>query len=218
MPEHEFKAGEAKTARVTMHNPTTMGFDYDGLIYMGTDLAVMSQQAFHLGGGEAKIVSFPVIMPVAAGLYPVHLGVFAAGQNIALYQAEDVRVKEPRLGHIRMYIDPSPYYTNLTYFEWMVTWWVYPGDWRVYVYPDGYYRRSWESSTPPPGYPVDLDNLYFRLNTYSEFETCPLSGYLGDCRWGRAPDYPEGFGPYAVEDTKEYIFKLATRQLVEKEA
>ncbi len=218
MAEHEFKAGEEKTANVTMHNPTQIYIHYDALLYMGTDLVVMSEQSFHLASNEEKAVPFPVTMPAAAGVYPVHLGVFTAGELLKLYQAEDVNIAEPRLGHIVMYIDPEPVYTDLTYFEWMVAWRCYPDLWRTHVYPDGrYYRRAWESITPPPDLPVDLDNLYFRVNTYSEFELCPISGYYGDCRWGRADTgYPDGFGPFVVEDGKEYVFKLETKELVEK--
>ena len=91
----EFAAGEAKTARVPMRNPTSKAFDYRGEIYMGTDLAKMSEQLFHLNAGEEKQVSFPVTMPALAGTYPVHIGVFSGGKNIALYRAiEDVTVIE----------------------------------------------------------------------------------------------------------------------------
>ncbi len=87
----QFKPGESKTAKVTMRNPTEKAFDYAGFIYMGTDLAVMSEVPFSLNAGQEKQVPFPVTMPAAPGTYPVHIGVFSGGQNIALYRAvEDV--------------------------------------------------------------------------------------------------------------------------------
>jgi hypothetical protein len=86
-----FSAGESRVAKVTMRNPTGKAFDYSGFLYMGTDLAVMSEVSFHLNAGEEKQVAFPVTMPLVEGVYPVHIGVFSSGQNIALYRAtEDV--------------------------------------------------------------------------------------------------------------------------------
>jgi len=76
-----------------MRNPTSKAFDYRGEIYMGTDLAKMSEQQFHLNSGEEKQVSFPITMPTAPGTYPVHIGVFSEGANIKLYRAvEDVTI------------------------------------------------------------------------------------------------------------------------------
>ena len=92
----QFNAGESKTARATMRNPTGKAFDYDGFVYMGTDLAVMAEVSFHLEAGEEKQISFPVTMPSVQGTYPVHVGVFSGGQNIALYRAtEDVVITAP---------------------------------------------------------------------------------------------------------------------------
>ncbi|MBA7558628.1 hypothetical protein ES708_00232 [subsurface metagenome] len=87
----EFSPGESKVAKVAMTNPTGKAFDYIGVIYMGTDLAVMAEVSFHLNPGEEKQVTFPITMPSVQGSYPVHIGVFSGGQNIALYKAiEDV--------------------------------------------------------------------------------------------------------------------------------
>lgn len=90
----EFNTGEQKTAVVPMSNPTAKAFDYQSILYMGTDLAIMSQASFHLEAGEQKDISFPVIMPSVPGTYPIHIGVSVAGENIALYKAtEDVVIK-----------------------------------------------------------------------------------------------------------------------------
>ncbi|GEM_PF-5985910 len=89
----QFAPGEVKTAKVAMRNPTAKAFDYNGFIYMGTDLAVVSEKAFRLLAGEEKQVSFPVSMPTTPGVYPVHIGVFSEGANIVLYRAvEDVEI------------------------------------------------------------------------------------------------------------------------------
>jgi hypothetical protein len=89
----QFVPGEVKAAKVAMRNPTGKAFDYNGFVYMGTDLVVVSEKSFYLVAAEEKQVSFPVTMPAEPGTYPVHIGVFAEGQSIALYKAtEDVRI------------------------------------------------------------------------------------------------------------------------------
>ena len=92
----QFKPGESKTGKVVMRNPTEKAFDYTGFLYMGADLAVMSEVPFSLSAGQEKRASFPVTMPAKTGVYPVHLGVFSEGQSIALYRAiEDVAIVGP---------------------------------------------------------------------------------------------------------------------------
>lgn len=86
----EFYSGAKKTANIFMRNPKTAGFEYAVSLYMGTDLAEMSKILFRLEAGQEKQVSFPVTMPSVLGTYPVHIGVFSGGENIALYRAEDV--------------------------------------------------------------------------------------------------------------------------------
>ena len=105
----QFVAGEIKTAKAPMRNPTSKAFDYRGEIYMGTDLAKMSEQLFHLNAGEEKQVSFPVTMPADPGTYPVHIGVFSGGQNIALYRAtEDVTVIERTVTAYALSVTSAP--------------------------------------------------------------------------------------------------------------
>lgn len=89
----QFRVGESKAAKATMRNPTAKAFDYDGVILMGTNLVEVSRVAFHLNAGEEKLISFPIVMPVVVGVYPVYIGVFSGGQSIALYKAtEDVAI------------------------------------------------------------------------------------------------------------------------------
>ena len=89
----QFSPGEQKTAVASMSNPTVKAFDYRAELYMGTNLAVMSQVDFHLEAGEEKDISLPVTMPSVVGTYPVYIGAFSGGVNIALYKvSEDVTI------------------------------------------------------------------------------------------------------------------------------
>lgn len=94
----EFEPGSSHTAKSMLSNPTGKAFDYEGYLYMGTGLAVVSYSPFHLDAGESKEIGFLVIMPADPGVYPVHLGVFSGGQNIGLYKAiEDVTIVAPAI-------------------------------------------------------------------------------------------------------------------------
>lgn len=91
----EFAPGEEKTALAPITNLTAKAFDYVAELYMGTNLALMASASFYLDAGESKDISLPVIMPSGAGTYPVYIGVFSGGENIALYRAvEDVVITE----------------------------------------------------------------------------------------------------------------------------
>ena len=90
----EFIPGEQKTAIVPMTNPTAKAFDYVAQLYMGAELAIMSEIPFHLEAGESKDISMSVTMPTEVGVYPVNIGVFSDGQFIEpVYHAEDVTIK-----------------------------------------------------------------------------------------------------------------------------
>jgi len=106
----EFEPGSVHTAKATMTNPTNTGFDYEAYLYMGIDLAVVSASFFHLNADESKQAEFSVVMPATPGIYPVHLGIFSGGQNIALYKAdEDVIIVAPAI------FDPNIKYISFNY-------------------------------------------------------------------------------------------------------
>jgi len=101
----QFMPGEAKTAKATMRNPTARAFDYEGVIYLGTDLQEMSRQPFSLNASEERVIGFPIIMPGVPGVYPVHIGVFSGGKSIGLYRAtEDVQIAQAAIEIAKAYI------------------------------------------------------------------------------------------------------------------
>ena len=89
----EFVSGSEHIAHVPFANPTTVGFDYDAILYMGTNWVVMATASFHLYAGGSKNIDLPVTMPSDAGTYPVYIAVSSGGKDIVLYQAtEDVTI------------------------------------------------------------------------------------------------------------------------------
>lgn len=89
-----FEAGEVRTARAQMTNPTGKAFSYTAELYLDiTKVASSGAIAFSLAAGETKTVSFPVTMPGVEGTFPVYLDVFVAGELVGAYKAtEDVAV------------------------------------------------------------------------------------------------------------------------------
>ena len=100
----QFAPGASKTAGIMMRNPTGKAFEYNGVIYLGMDLAVVSEKPFNLAPGEEKPVSFPVTMPATPGAYPLHVGVFSGGENIALYKGDDIQILLPAAEVLKGYI------------------------------------------------------------------------------------------------------------------
>jgi hypothetical protein len=99
-PPPGFAPGSVHVATCPMTNPTVAAFDYTAELYMGTDLALMASADFHLNAGETKDIGLSVTMPHVGGAYPVYIGIFSGGENIALYHAtEDVVVGAPAFSY-----------------------------------------------------------------------------------------------------------------------
>jgi len=94
----EFNAGELKTAKATMRNPTGKAFSYTAALIVGVPEAARSEASFSIPAGEEKVISFPLAMPSLAGTYPVHVYVVSEGKEVGLHRAvEDVTIVIPAL-------------------------------------------------------------------------------------------------------------------------
>ncbi|MBA7544716.1 hypothetical protein ES705_37077 [subsurface metagenome] len=101
------------------------------------------------------------------------------------------------------------YMTGVSTEEWTVGW--YYADEDKFRYhredyhgaPNTRWRAPYDPCTPPPEYPIDLNSLIVKIETYSETHVCPKTGYKGSCKWGT-------FGPFVVEDGGVYTLDLAT--------
>lgn len=95
--------------------------------------------------------------------------------------------------------------------EWMASWYYADRDKFIanpeYTTPSGY-PTPWARPSQPchPPEPIDLNNLKFKIDTYSEVTKCPMTGYYGTCRWGM-------FGPFMVEDGGIYTINITTGAL-----
>lgn len=114
----QFGPGELRTARVPMTNPTGGAFDYVADLYMGTNLALMAETAFHLESLESKDISLPITMPTVSGTYPVHIGVFSGGVNIGLWRATEDVVIAPEVVYAWMWMSPNRYSNSYPYWSY----------------------------------------------------------------------------------------------------
>ncbi len=107
------------------------------------------------------------------------------------------------LGFITLYV------AGVSTQEWQAGWY-YAAE-GIYRYhredyqgvPNTSWRAPYDPSTPPPEYPIDLDNLKVKIATYSEAHVCPKTGFKGSCSWGL-------FGPFVVEDGGVYTLDITT--------
>ncbi len=101
---------------------------------------------------------------------------------------------------------------------------VWPTEWTVYWYYAaqnkwlakradyrGVLDTPWRAITDPitPPEPIDLNQLRFRLETFSQYDKCPMTGFFGYCNW-------KEFGPFVVEDGKEYEVNPVTKEFYER--
>ncbi len=89
----EFYVSEAKTAKITLRNPTGKAFGYLAALIIGLPEAARSEASVSIPAGAEKTVSFPITMPSAIGTYPLHVSVSSGDKTLGLYRAtEDVTV------------------------------------------------------------------------------------------------------------------------------
>lgn len=195
----EFTPGEQKTAIVPMTNPTAKAFDYVAQLYMGMELAIMSEIPFHLEAGESKDISMLVTMPMDAGVYPVNIGAFSDGQFIEpVYHAEDVTIIPviPTEGMITLYGTNFP--VRGTDWNWCAIWQYADGS--SGANPDDYYGWRGPNEACTPAKPIPLNNLSFAIQE-------------GSYEYGYSGKY---FGPFVVEDGKIYTINWQTGELSER--
>lgn len=144
----QFYPGDFKYAIITMKNPSIKTFNYEGVIYMGTNLVEKSRAAFSLNPGEERAIHFPALyMPVVEGTYPVYIGVFSGGVNIGLYKAiEDVVIAEPKAriyGKVTNYVTKNPIVGAKVFLDSVYDYIAYTNSLGYYeinnIIPDGYW-------------------------------------------------------------------------------
>lgn len=90
-----FESGAVRTATALMTNPTESAFDYTAELYLGvTKVASSGVKSFSIPAGDSINVDFPVVMPLAEGVYEVYLDVWSDSELIAHYKTtEDVTIE-----------------------------------------------------------------------------------------------------------------------------
>jgi len=150
-----------------------------------------------LNPGQSKGVTFQ-FTPQEARAYSVLVNGLTGSFNAI----------EVALGFITLYMIGTP--TQ----EWQVGWY-YPDEGRFRYHrkdyhgaPNTSWRAPYDPSTPPPEYPINLNNLIVKITTFSYVHTCPHTGFKGNCRWGE-------FGPFVVRDGGVYTINVITGVLSE---
>ncbi len=151
-----------------------------------------------LNPDESKVVAFEVT-PIEAGVYNVSVNGLSGS-----FVASEAPPPPPAMGMISLYMTGPP--TQ----EWSVGW--YYADEGIYIkhykdyrgVPNTPWRAPEDPSTPPK--PIDLNDLRITIETYSNFNICPMTGMAGACNW-------QEFGPFVVEDGGTYVIDVQTREL-----
>ena len=90
MDDPTFGAGESKTARARLTNPTAKSFTYTVELYLGVARAATSGVAtVTIPAGGYVDATFPVVMPLVEGTYEVYLDVWVDAVLIAHYVATE---------------------------------------------------------------------------------------------------------------------------------
>lgn len=157
-----------------------------------------------LNPGESKVASF-VFTPSEANVHSVLVNGLAGSFNAI----------QVAVGMITLYGTGVPPHSGAPWpTEWTVGW--YYADRDTFLrnkeyYPPAGFVTPWKWITDPctPPEPIDLNNLFVKIETYAEEEVCPLTGFLGACMW---PVY----GPFTVENGKVYTINVTTGVLTLK--
>ncbi len=186
----QFFAGEQKTAKAVMTNPTSKAFDYHAVLYMGIDRAAMAEADFRINAGQEKEISLPVTMP-SPGVYPVHLGVFSGETLLNLIEAQELTILSPSvtLRVLGPYDDPARQWT---------------GFYGAYVWDGVEPRRKGNYIYGMQGiteFSIDIKSKDFML----------ISDYIS----GGGVGYPRQSGPYliTVPNWEIYTWKPSTQEL-----
>jgi hypothetical protein len=93
----QFYTNSVKNACVTLQNPKGVPLNYHAEFYMGTNLALVASKDFSIAANQYLDVVFQVNMPALQGTYPVYIGVYSSGKQIAMYRASEdvVLIPEP---------------------------------------------------------------------------------------------------------------------------
>lgn len=90
-----FEGGSSHSARALLTNPTAKAFTYTTELYLGvTKVATSGVGAVNIPAGGSVYVDYPIVAPIAEGVYEVYLDVWSDGVLLAHYKAtENVTVE-----------------------------------------------------------------------------------------------------------------------------
>jgi len=90
MGDPTFEAGESKTARAQLTNPTTKQFAYKTELYLGaTKVATSGAVMVAIPAGQTAAANWPIVMPLTEAEFEVYLDVWVDTTLIAHYKATE---------------------------------------------------------------------------------------------------------------------------------